>query len=1002
MDLLNPVGDVTVEGQAIGPFTNTLSLIIGEQRAGGEHESDEESAEGASPAATWKRAQILPNTSRLKVGDEDELPMQALQANVHIDGFRARVVLDCFYFNDKDRQLEGSFQIRLPNEASLYFFAFGETGYQVQDPKFPELAFFSVEDARNDSTSPEQLLALRIERWDDPKIARMVTREKAAYSYGETVRRSVDPALVEWSGAGVFSARVFPLAPQKLHRIVIGYDAPLMAVGDDLVYRLDLPEVDDVVADLNIAGIPGAQVTVLPKSKPVGTEGRTTYRFEDPAQRTIAVGIENPGTVMLTGRDEETGPYFATRFRPELPASEIRDGVDSGVFLVDVSLSSNPERFNIWLQLLRAMLEQNRDSMQQFAVLFFNIESFWWQDGFVENNEQNTQALLAFAETLSLEGATNLGRALQEAVHPNWRDADAASGHTNLLLMSDGAATWGENDLYTLSRVLNSNDAPALFAYSTGMSGTDMRMLSHLTRESGGAVFSVVGEAQTQRAATAHRHQAWHIEDIKVPGGSDFLLAGRPTSIFPGQELLLVGRGTPQPEVVLTLRRGDQQQQITTRIDHVVASDLAQRTYGQVAVGQLEALTDATEEFSSAFARHFRITGQTCSLLMLETEEDYERYNIKPEEDAFVVKQEQASQLISTALQQAGDLIGDPRATFLAWLEKLKEMPGVDFKLPTGVRLVLEKLPASAFAVTPSSLTCQARTWTGIPGGIQEQLASKELIYDDISTEASRRFQQLGSADALRVLSSLVENQPGDTALARDVGFTAMQWGQGGEAYSLFRRVAASRPYEPQTYQALARCLIDLNQIDLALAYYETALAGRWDERFGDFHNIVGLEYVHLLRRIAAGEFSTNIPEFARARLNSLSNHFQADGETDLLVTIMWNTDGTDVDLHVIDPNKEECYYQHQTTKIGGRLSDDVTAGYGPEMFRLDKAVPGKYDIRVKYFSSDANRTGTRTKVYATVYENWGAPNERVDRKVVTLQSGKEMHNIATVDVGRK
>jgi hypothetical protein len=47
------------------------------------------------------------------------------------------------------------------------------------------------------------------------KEARIVPREKAAHAYSETVRRRVDPALVEWAGAGVFNARVFPLMPGK-------------------------------------------------------------------------------------------------------------------------------------------------------------------------------------------------------------------------------------------------------------------------------------------------------------------------------------------------------------------------------------------------------------------------------------------------------------------------------------------------------------------------------------------------------------------------------------------------------------------------------------------------------------------------------------------------------------------------------------------------------------------------------------------------------------------
>jgi uncharacterized protein YfaP (DUF2135 family) len=117
------------------------------------------------------------------------------------------------------------------------------------------------------------------------------------------------------------------------------------------------------------------------------------------------------------------------------------------------------------------------------------------------------------------------------------------------------------------------------------------------------------------------------------------------------------------------------------------------------------------------------------------------------------------------------------------------------------------------------------------------------------------------------------------------------------------------------------------------------------------------------------------------------------------MVIIAWNTDRTDVDLHVTDPAGEECYYSHRDTKLGGHITTDVTTGYGPEMFTLPKAPTGDYQVRVKYFSSDVNRASTRTKVYATIYRGWGTGQEQMMRKVVTLTEGKEMHDVATVKV---
>ena len=136
--------------------------------------------------------------------------------------------------------------------------------------------------------------------------------------------------------------------------------------------------------------------------------------------------------------------------------------------------------------------------------------------------------------------------------------------------------------------------------------------------------------------------------------------------------------------------------------------------------------------------------------------------------------------------------------------------------------------------------------------------------------------------------------------------------------------------------------------------------------------------------------------KFVKNRSNQLTRELGIE-RADLLVSITWNTDNTDVDLHVIEPSGEECYYSHQETKSGGRLTQDVTQGYGPEMYVLKKAPQGKYLIKAKYFSSDQARASARTKVYATVIRNWGTSREQINRKVLTLEYGKEMHKIAAV-----
>ena len=953
---------------------------------------------------TWVRSRATPNASQLMIGDHDGLPLEGMQVNVLVDGFRARVLLDLYFFNNRGGRFEGNFKLRLPNEASLYYFAFGQSAYEYR-PMVDQLAskgFLSGDLIRAASLDPRGIMRSREGSWTDVKEARVVPREKAAHAYSETVRRRVDPALVEWSGAGVFNARVFPLMPNKLHRVVVGYDVNLQQQGDDLVYALDLPvDQGECVVDLNVSAMPGVMAEVTPNARPFTSGGRAYYNFKDPEDQAISVRFKNAGSVLLTGADEPAGEFFVSRLTPKLPGDETNASSPRALFLLDTSLSSRPEKFNVWLDMLKAVLTENRDSMDEFAVLFFNIESDWWQDGFRKNNVENVDRLLADCHSLSLEGATDLRQALREATQPEWAKESAAqnSPRPDLFLLSDGAVTWGEMNVHRLSQTLQKAESGPLFAYQTGMTGTAVGMLEHLTRETGGAVFSVINESEIPQVARAHRQRPWQLVDVALPGGRDVLVAGRPKFIYPGQSLLVAGRGRPDAEATVRVRRGNQQHVVEVAIDRTLDSTLAPRVYGQVAVGQLEDLGSRVEDVAIAYARHFRVTGQTCSLLMLESEADYKRFNIKPQEDAFLVRTSPSADLITAKLDELADHLGNAKTELTDWLSKLERTPGLQFKVPTALRLVLDRLPRKAFEVQQARLVCSQRKNDDTPKELLRLLDSGRLDYNTVTSRAADRFEQLGPADALRTLSSLIGNNPGDPVLTRDVAFSALEWGLSGQAFHLLRRVSELRPYEPQTYQAMSLCLAETGNADLAMIYYEVALNATWHNRYLDVKQIVGVEYVDLLRRIERGELSSHAREYAVARLETMRGRVPVS-KADLVITMMWNTDRTDVDLHVIEPTGEECYFEHPRTRMGGRMTRDVTEGFGPEMYTLSEAKTGDYRVLANYFGSDANRTNVRSKVYVTVYRNYGDPKRQwIERKTITLADQKEKRELTVVKV---
>jgi hypothetical protein len=142
----------------------------------------------APETTTWKRSALTPNTSRLMVGEKEDLPLKAVRARVTIDGFRARVLLDCYYHNDRNRQLEGTFKLRLPEGASPHYLAFGDTHYRARDvAEGRQGVLLAATGNKRGPRPPADVYRVRWPNGSRVKEARMVPKEKAAHAYRQTV-----------------------------------------------------------------------------------------------------------------------------------------------------------------------------------------------------------------------------------------------------------------------------------------------------------------------------------------------------------------------------------------------------------------------------------------------------------------------------------------------------------------------------------------------------------------------------------------------------------------------------------------------------------------------------------------------------------------------------------------------------------------------------------------------------------------------------------------------
>jgi hypothetical protein len=255
--------------------------------------------------------------------------------------------------------------------------------------------------------------------------------------------------------------------------------------------------------------------------------------------------------------------------------------------------------------------------------------------------------------------------------------------------------------------------------------------------------------------------------------------------------------------------------------------------------------------------------------------------------------------------------------------------------------------------------------------------------------EARRRAGNDDVAGAVRALSSIVEQRPGQSDVLRLVGYRLLALEQPGSAVRLFRQVQRSRPFEAHSYRDLAQSLVAAGRYGLTALQYEVILGGQWHGRFGPaLQQVAREEYAGMLREALRREsVSRSLAEHFRSRLREVGGTTES---ADLRVTISWNTDATDVDLWVIEPSGFKCYYNQTRSPGGGVLSADQTQGYGPERYQIARTGKGTYVVKVHYFRANPNLLVGETHVQVMVTRYAGTPQEVIARHTVILKKANE------------
>lgn len=926
-------------------------------------------------------------------GAEVPVGLREAAVRIEVDGSLARTTLDLVLFNPNDRILEGTLEFPLQPGQQIAGFALDVNG------------------------------ALR--------DAVPVSKPKAQQVFESIERRNVDPGLLEQTAGNQFRLRVYPIPPRGTRQVRLIVDEAMRREGES--WRLDAPVhllagAESFRLALRAQGLRRAPVVVGAfDGLRFEREGRA---FVASVQRSAfrpatGLGLRFPAekqtqTFVQTVGDER---YVLIELpAPPLPARAVAPPRPTAIGLLwDASASARQRD----LQSELALLDRYFSRIRNVAVDLRFLRDVGEDSGRFDIRDGDWSALRRALETAVHDGASDLS------------DWTPRTGVDTYLLFSDGLQTYDSREFPVLA------DGQTLIALSSAGARTDAARLTALAEGRGGRlVLWQAGDSLDRptemllgsprrivalegEGIEALQPERWHFGDGPVR------IAGRLTR--------------PEAVVRVTMAESGNLQRVEARIgaDAPGSSQVA----GLWAGWRVAALAGEPERHRGEVARlgqRFGIVTPGTSLLVLEAAADYVRYDIPAPaalaDEVALLRRTQAAEKAQSRSRRLEEVAGRFAARIEWWKRDFPKTPppqpkrdedGLDGIAVTGSRVSRDaprsaraaamEAPAAVMApppppAPPASAPMEMRVAAdaaavggsaNAPGqGVSIRLqpwapdseyarrlraAKPEDLYalylDERDSHAGSTAFYLDVADlllqkgrrgeALRVLSNLAELRLENRHVLRVLGYRLMQAQEYLRAVEVFREVLRLADEEPQSHRDLGLALAAAGDRQAGIEHLYEVAARPWDARFAEVE-LVALNEMNAILATSPKPLQTG---FVDPRL--LKNM-----PLDLRVVLAWDSDNSDMDLWVTDPNGEKCYYGNRNTYQGGLISDDFTGGYGPEEFVLKDAKPGKYKVEANFFGDRQQIVTGATTLTLRLSTGWGTPRQQ-DQTVTLRLAGR-------------
>lgn len=791
-----------------------------------------------------------------------------------------------------------------------------------------------------------------------------VPKERAKEVFESLEKRNIDPGIIENVQGNNFRTRIYPIPEKGSRTIQITYHQELKNSAFQYQYFLSfanattIPKFELKVLINDNASVPKI-IENLDDSFSFQKKGNqwiaeiSKDNFSPRESLKIDIPKNKESANILLQKASEGKSYFAANVPADFPVTN-KPNSQKIAIIWDNSFSGSKRNRNKELEFLNTYFSDNKNVSVSLVALNNTLEK---SEEFIIS-EGDWSPLKNRILTMKYDGGTDFG-ALKEI-----------NGVDEYLLFSDGISNFGDLKI-KFKKPLNSISSTPT---------TNFTLLKLLANQSGGN-FINLNELNASAALKMYKKQPVkflgfkenpNIQEVFPSIGS---VINEPINIFG------ISSGNLD-KLTAVFTAGNQKYEIPVDFSNASQTENWQisQFWAQRKIDELELNSTQNKNEIRNISEQFGVVSKNTSLIVLENVDDYVRYHINPPQEL----QAEYNKIIS---QNRGRVFEQRKNLLSKAFDKTKELKtwwNTEFKAEENK--VYPKV--SNHSLSNAATSPRAKAADEVYGDKMVEISDAgfqskgkiTLIDVESKEEYMKDFQNLQSTDAvylkylenrskyekqvsyyfdiskllfkkgdkvlsLKVLSTLAELDLENEELYKTIYYLLKQRGHYDKELWITQKILEWRPFDAQSHRDYALALIDNKRPQEALNVYKSLLYQEFTDEISVRDN--GIEEILIM------EINNILSQNKNVDASKIDDRLKADLPVDIRVVINWNKDNTDIDLWVTDPKGEDCSYNHKSTKIGGRLSNDFTQGFGPEQFLLKKAVKGKYKIKTIFLVKD-------------------------------------------------